>query len=154
MLEPVDKRTDLVVAFGLIIICAAFLYETFRLPPGTFEPLGSAPVPQATASCIILLCLAVIVQALRRPDGVEMPRGERYLDAAIIVGLTLLYATVVHMRLATFAILTTVYLLLAIGWLVRFKPRQLPAVILTAAIVGFGCQYIFTRVFVVDLPGL
>jgi len=153
-LPAVDKRTDIAVALAFIVICAAFLFETRGLPPGSFEPLGSAPVPQATSILIILLCLIVIVQALRRPATDDAAGDDRLLDAGIVVLLTVGYVAAVHLRLATFAVITSVYLIATIGWLVRFRRRLLPAVGLTAVIVGFGCQYVFTRIFVVDLPGL
>ena len=38
--------------------------------------------------------------------------------------------------------------------LARFNVAKLPVILVLAAITGFGCQYLFTRVFVVDLPGL
>ena len=165
----VDRRTDIGVALGLIVICAAIIIETLDLPPGTFEPLGSAPVPRTTATIIILLCGLVIARAARRPafassggnadeggnageEGGEPANG--YGHAFVTVLLTLAYAAAIHMRLSTFAVLTTLYLVATIGWLTGFRPRLLPAIAVTALVVGFGCQYIFTRIFVVDLPGL
>ena len=56
--------------------------------------------------------------------------------------------------ITTFAIVTTVFLTATIFVLCRFDVRKLPVILLVAAITGFGCQYLFTRVFVVDLPGL
>ncbi|MCB9946059.1 MAG: tripartite tricarboxylate transporter TctB family protein [Geminicoccaceae bacterium] len=165
MIESVDRRVDIAVALGLIVICAIALFGTRDLPPGTFEPLGSAPVPQATAAIIIALCTIVIARASRRPhansrapDGVIAGKDDSDKAnagrAVITVLLTIGYIATIHMRLATFAVLTTVYLVLTIGWLSRFKPHLLPAIAATALVVGFGCQFIFTRVFIVDLPGL
>lgn len=153
-MQPVEKRLDIAIALVLIAICAVFLWESSDLPPGTFEPLGSAPVPQATALVIVLLCLVVIVQATLRPASEPGAGDERYVDAAVLVILTVVYVALIHLRVATFAVLTSIYLVVTIGWLVRFERRLLPAVGITALAVGFGCQYIFTRIFVVDLPGL
>ncbi|MCB2011288.1 MAG: tripartite tricarboxylate transporter TctB family protein [Geminicoccaceae bacterium] len=167
MSPSVDRRTDIGVALGLIVICAAIIIETLDLPPGTFEPLGSAPVPRTTATIIILLCGLVIARAARRPASAGGNTGESgnageegdepangYGHALVTVLLTLAYAAAIHMRLSTFAVLTTLYLVATIGWLTGFRPRLLPAIAVTALVVGFGCQYIFTRIFVVDLPGL
>ncbi len=44
--------------------------------------------------------------------------------------------------------------MLTIGALVRFERRLLPLIVVIALVTGFGCQYVFTRIFVVDLPGL
>ena len=152
--DGTDRRVDIAVALFLIVVCAIGLFETRSLPPGTFEPLGSAPVPQAVAGLIILLCLVVIVRALRRPpaepDGLE----RSWLDAGAVILFTLAYAAAMHFRLASFAILTTAFLTVCIGALVRFRPKSMPVVLIVALATGFGCQYVFTRVFIVDLPGL
>jgi hypothetical protein len=39
-----------------------------------------------------------------------------------------------------------------IAFLARFERRLLPVAAVVALIMGFGCEYVFTRVFVVDLP--
>lgn len=154
MSEPVDRRTDIVVALALIVICAIVLFESRDLPPGTFEPLGSAPVPQATAGLIILLCAFVIAKAALTSGGEGDRVEQRYLDAGAMVLLTVVYVAAIHLRLATFAILTSIYLIATIGVLTRFRIKTLPAVIITALITAFGSQYVFTRIFIVDLPGL
>jgi hypothetical protein len=153
----VDRRFDIGVALVLIVIAAIAIWEAADLPPGTFEPLGSARVPQMTAGLIILLSLWVIVRAMLRQDGVgdTEPFGTaRWRDAAIVAGLTVLYVAALHFRITTFAIVTMVFLTATIFVLVRFNVAKLPIILLVAAIAGFGCQYLFTRVFVVDLPGL
>lgn len=154
-----DPRTDIGLGLLLVVVCGAVLWETRKIPPGTFEPLGSAPVPQATAGLIILLALVVMgrawlalsrgTAARRAPDPELRPR-----DAASVVGLTLLYILAMHYRLFDFAIVSSIFLFLTIGFLVRFRMRLLPFVVLVAVVTGYGCQYVFTRVFVVDLPGL
>ena len=154
---------EIFLALLLIAVCAVVLWESRKIPPGTFEPLGSAPVPQATAGLIILLCLLVIVRAWRRTTDNDHALGDdaeplepRTLDAALFVALTLVYVLLLQLRLAGvgFAPLTTLYLVLTIGLLTRFRWRRLPLTLLVAAAMGYGCQYLFTQVFVVDLPGV
>lgn len=154
-----NPRTDIGLGLFLVVVCGAVLWETRKIPPGTFEPLGSAPVPQATAGLIMLLALVVMGRAwlaLHRGTAVaKAPDPElRPRDAAAVVGLTFLYVLAMHYRVLNFAIVTSVFLFLTIGFLVRFRKRLLPFVVLIAVITGYGCQYVFTRVFVVDLPGL
>ena len=72
----------------------------------------------------------------------------------MVFGLTVLYVLAMQLRLVTFAIMTAIFLFLTIGWLIRFKWKRLPVLALVAVITGFGCQYVFTRIFIVDLPGL
>ena len=154
MNERIDPRLEIGVALMLILIASLALFGTRTIPPGRFEPLGSAPVPQAVAVLILLLAIWIIVRACidRRP--IAAAAVDRYLDAGVVVLLTLLFVAAMHYRLASFAVLTLIYLVATIGCLTRFERRQLPWIIGIAAAVGFGFQYLFTRVFVVDLPGL
>ena len=76
----------------------------------------------------------------------------RRLDAAVIFAMTVVYVLLMQLRVAGFALITAVFLFFAIAFLTRFAPRSLPIAALTGLIMGFGCQYIFTQVFVVDLP--
>jgi hypothetical protein len=152
--ERIDPRLEIGVALMLILIASLALFGTRTIPPGRFEPLGSAPVPQAVAVLILLLAIWIIVRACidRRP--IAAAAVDRYLDAGVVVVLTLLFVAAMHYRLASFAILTLIYLTATIGFLTRFDRRQMPWIVGIAAVVGFGFQYLFTRVFVVDLPGL
>lgn len=154
MQDRVDPRVEIGVALMVIVIAAIALFETRDIPPGSFEPLGSAPVPQVTAGLIILLAVGLIVRACLDRRPVARQQRDGLFDAGAVLVLTLLYVAAMHYRLTTFAVMTTIYLVLLIGTLIRFRPRQMPLVLGLAAVVGFGCQYIFTRVFVVDLPGL
>ena len=45
------------------------------------------------------------------------------------------------------------FLFVTIALLLRFRRRSLPVIAAVSAIVGFGCQIVFTKVFIVDLPG-
>jgi len=155
-----SPRTDIGVCLFLVVVCAAVLWESRKIPPGSFEPLGSAPLPQAVAGLVILLCLIVMGRAwLVLARRSERPREDagfepRARDAAATIGLTALYIVAMQLRLTSFAVMTAVFLFVTIGLLVRFERRLLPVAAIVALIAGFGCQYVFTRIFVVDLPGL
>jgi hypothetical protein len=154
-----SPRTDLALGLFLIVVCGAVLWEARTIPPGVFEPLGSAPIPQATAGLIILLALVVMgraLLALRRdaPAGPAEDLALRPLDAAAVIGLSVLYVLAMALRLLDFALLTALFLMVTIGALTRFERRLLPIIVVLALATGFGCQYVFTRIFVVDLPGL
>lgn len=145
------------VSLALILGCLAVLWQTRRIPAGTFEPLGSAPVPQATALLIIALSVVVGLGARRRMRGPETgdpPAPPRRLDAAAVAGLTIAYVMVMDWGALDFAPLTALYLFATIGSLIRFRPRGLVTAAIIAVVMGWGCAYVFTRVFVVDLPGL
>jgi len=157
MAEDSDPRVDIGVCLFLIVICCAVLVEAAKLPPGSFEPLGSAPIPQATAGLIIFLCLLVVGRAaltLWRGEAnpTALPYPPRRLDVLVLFSLTVLYVLLMAQRVAGFAPITGLFLFVAIGFLTRFAPRLLPVAALTGVIMGWGCQYVFTQVFVVDLP--
>ena len=159
MSDGSNPRTDIALALFLVVVCSVVLFQTRLIPAGTFEPLGSAPVPQATAGLIILLSLvmmarAVLVLARGREKGPPADDEVRPWDAAAVLGLTVLYIAAMQARLLDFAFMSAIFLFITIGFLVRFRTRLLPAIAAVALITGFGCQYLFTRIFVVDLPGL
>lgn len=157
-----SPRWEIGVAIFFVVACALILWETRTIPPGTFEPLGSAPVPQATALLIILLSIAVGLRGWRKlgaavPGPAEAEaEGDRprWLDAFAVGALTALYVVVLDARIADFAPLTAAYLFLAIALLTRLNIKAMMSAAVVAVIVGWGAQYLFTRVFVVDLPGL
>ena len=157
MADGSSPRTDIGVCLFLVVVCCGVLVEAAKLPPGSFEPLGSAPLPQVTAGLIILLCLLVIAKAahtLWRGEAIaaEAAYLPRRLDAAVIFGLTLIYVALMALRVAGFALITAIFLFVAIAFLTRFAPRSLPIAGLVGVVMGWGCQYVFTRIFVVDLP--
>ncbi|MBJ3774635.1 tripartite tricarboxylate transporter TctB family protein [Acuticoccus mangrovi] len=156
----ITARWALGVSLFFILGCLAVLWETRDIPPGTFEPLGSAPVPQATALLIIALSLAVAARSWRTLTGGERdPAPEivdeaRPLDAVVTGVLTVIYVAVLGAHVLDFAPLTALYLILTIGYLIRFRVRGLVLAALVAVIMGWGAAFVFTRLFVVDLPGL
>lgn len=157
-----SPRWEIGIAIFFVIACVLILWETRTIPAGTFEPLGSAPVPQATAILIMLMSIAVGLRGWRKlgagvPGPAEDDAAEdrpRWLDAFAIGALTVLYVLVLDARIADFAPLTAAYLFLSIALLTRLNLKALMSAVVVGVIVGWGAQYLFTRVFVVDLPGL
>lgn len=152
-------HADITLSAFLIVVCCAVLWESRKIPPGSFEPLGSGPIPQAVAALIILLCLVIMLQAvaqLRRGPARDAAAAEelvlRPLDAAAVFALTVAYVAILAFGLVSFALATVVFLFITIALLTRFKPMLLPIALLVGVVMGFGCQYLFTEVFVVDLP--
>lgn len=156
-----DRRplTEIGVSALIALICAVFLVQALALPPGRFEPLGSGPVPTWTAIIVIVCCLAVIVSAALSLRGKNIARAAHFefsggypMGGVMMMGLTVAYVGALHVKLTGFGIVTFVYLVLMILGMEGFARRRiLPAVILSA-IAAFGAQYVFTEIFVVDLP--
>ena len=172
----------------IIAVCVVVLIESWDLPPGTFEPLGSGPVPQAIAFVIIGLCLIIMVRALialARHEEPEKTAIDIALDAedaaagfrprpwsavAVLV-FSGLYIGVLYLGVLGFGIVTVLFLFGVIVFLFGMEPVRgfiklvttfdrvhvaaAKPVLIAAAIavvMGFGCEYIFTEIFYVDLP--
>ena len=75
-------------------------------------------------------------------------------SALLLAAATVLYVLVLHLRLVSFGPLTAFYLFIVISALERFRPKALIGAAIVGIIFGFGIQYLFTQVFVVDLPSV
>lgn len=157
-----DRRsyTEIGVSILVIVICAVFLVQALALPPGTFEPLGSGPVPIYTASIIILCCVIVIVRAAKelfrnsgplRAFQLEFSGGSP-IGGLLMLGASIAYVALLHFQVASFGLITFVFLALLIWAMERFNTRKIIPAVAVAALFSFGAEYIFTNVFVVDLP--
>jgi hypothetical protein len=156
-----DRRplTEIGVAALIALICTVFLIQALALPPGKFEPLGSGPVPKWTAIIVIVCCIVVIAGALlhlRKHDlraamTAEFTGGYP-LGGVIVMGLTVAYVGALHLKLAGFGIVTFVYLALLILGLEGFARRRILPALILSALAAFGAQYLFTEIFIVDLP--
>lgn len=158
MLDRKPAVVDIAVSLALIAIAAAFLYDARELPPGMFEPVGPGPIPSAVAWCVIALAVYVIVQAVvRLATGMLPPREPpafetRGVDAAVVSALLIAYVAVMGLGLVRYAIATSVFVLAAVWVLAGRQPRVLPVAAGIAVVMGFGLNYVFTRILVTDLP--
>ena len=150
------QRFEVWVSLLVILICLVFLWESWDLPPGSFEPLGSGPVPQATAFIVILCAGLVIFNALRKPvqlSGDEEIEERPSISAGLIISLvTVIYSLMLHFRLMPFAWMTTLFLIITIWSLEKFEKKKFLPALITAIVIGFASEYLFTEVFIVDLP--
>ena len=150
------QRFEVWVSLLVILICLVFLWESWDLPPGSFEPLGSGPVPQATAFIVILCAGLVIFNALRKPVqhlGDEEIKERPSISAGLIISLaTVIYSLLLHFRLMPFAWMTTLFLIITIWSLEKFEKKKFLPALITAIVIGFASEYLFTEVFIVDLP--
>ena len=147
----------------LIGVCAVMIWDSWDIPPGSFEPLGAGPIPRMIAYTVIIACLVIITRAVfkwrrlkvsKSIEKSEQPLGyrPRPKDAALVLGLTVIYGIAMAFELTRFSISTTVFLFVTISLLTNFDRRSMLIGAIIAVVMGFGCQYLFTEVFVVDLP--
>ena len=150
------QRFEVWVSLLVILICVIFLWESWDLPPRSFEPLGSGPVPQATAFVVIFCAGLVILNAFKK--SVQLSENEETQEkpsvraGLIISSATVVYSLVLHLRLMPFAWMTTLFLIITIWGLEKFDRKKFLPALITAIIIGFASEYLFTEVFIVDLP--
>lgn len=150
------QRFKVWVSLLVILICLIFLWESWDLPPGSFEPLGSGPVPQATAFVVIFCAGLVFLNALKKSvqlsENEETKENPSIRAGLIIASATVVYSLVLHFRLMPFAWMTTLFLVITIWGLEKFDRKKFLPALITAIIIGFASEYLFTEVFIVDLP--
>lgn len=156
--------------FLVILITAPFAWEANKLPPGVFDPLGSGAVPLAVSALILFLCFLGLLRAwfdavkeqTLEDEPVVAPAGpvdekEDFEKSPHLVGMLLavsiIYCLAFQFRVANFVILSTLFL-----WLVIFLlSERSKGDFVRSLVVGVICSsvfyFIFTRIFVVDLPG-
>ena len=149
---------DALVALGLIGLCGLVLVESLYIPHTAFDALGSARVPQAAAAIIAILSFVVLGRSVGRlraaaKESVSVSRRRR-IDAVVVFALSVGLVAAMQYDLAGFGMLATIYLVLAIGWLENFRLKTMPVIVGLSLTVGFGCAYVFTKIFIVNLPGL
>ena len=157
-----DDRADLIVdtlvALGLLGLCGLVLLESLSIPHTAFDALGSARVPQVAAGVIAVLSLVVLGRSVAKlrasPKKREPAPIRRRIDAVVVLALSAALVLAMQADVASFGVLASFFLIVAIGWLEFFKLKRMPLIAGLSIAVGFGCAYVFTKIFIVNLPGL
>lgn len=162
MQQDSPPSTDIGLGVALIGVALLVIYGTLDLPAGSFEPLGSASIPQYVSGGIIVLSLWIIARAVARSrdpgeaaqadeaDGADFPMRPGL--AVALVCLAVVYVGVMAMDWVRFSVATTLFSALTIGMLTNFERRLMPAIVVLALVLGIGLEYTFTQIFVIDLP--
>ena len=162
MQEESPASIDLGLGLVLIVVASGIIFGTWDLPEGSFEPLGSASIPRYVAGGVIVLSIWIMAQAIARMRQPQEP-SVATLDAqdsfalrpglaAALVAFTVVYVGVMAMEWLRFSIATAIFTLAAVGMLTKFERRLLPGIGVLALVLGVGLEYVFTQVFVIDLP--
>lgn len=134
-----------------VIVAIAAAWQTRLLPPPQFEPVGSALVPRITAALVAAIALIAGLPFLRQPvrGTGSLPGASR--RGAAFVGLFSLYALLLVQGAGGFGLLTALYLAGAYALHERrLRHWLIGALAMTA--FAFALEYLFTQVFVIDLP--
>jgi putative tricarboxylic transport membrane protein len=153
-----SRKLDIGISIAMIGLCAWVFWETLSLPPPAYDPIGPAAFPRALCVIISFLSIMMVIRAFRlhsnakRESAQEQSHRLRPDLMVFFAVLTMIYVLSLTIRLLNFSISTTVYVALLVIGLMRFDLKRLPIAIILGLIMGFGCGYIFTRIFYIDLP--
>jgi putative tricarboxylic transport membrane protein len=152
------RKLDIGVAAALIVICVAVFLESLSMPPAFYDPIGPAAFPRALSVTIGLLSIVLLIKTLRLPSEkssqtAQQPTHRKRPDLAVGAAiLTGIYVLLLTLRLLSYGVITTAFLISFIMLLIPFDRKRLLIAIIIALIMGFGGGYIFTHVFYIDLP--
>jgi len=152
------RKLDIGVAAALIVICVAVFWESLSMPPAFYDPIGPAAFPRVLSVTIGFLSIILIIKALRLPSGkssqtARQPAYRKRPDLAVGSAiLTGIYVLLLTLRLFSFGVVTTAFLISFIMLLMPFDRKRLLIAVIIALMMGFGGGYIFTHVFYIDLP--
>lgn len=140
-MNSVTAKNDIGLMTFIIAVCVAVLVESWDLPPGTFEPLGSGPVPQTIAFIIIGLCSIVLVRAIitlvrhndmqRTGEKVNLEAEDKVTgfsprpwSALAVLLLSGVYIGILYLGILGFGIVTVFFLFGIIVFLVGMEPLR------------------------------
>ena len=146
---------------GAIILASALVYwDSLKLRPGTYDPLGSGTMPRIVAVSIIVLSLVALWQTfhgapvpkLTTPGMPEEEHFERRPWLALAVFALLIGCVVLLYLRVPFGASSSLFLFVSSLAIRRFdRSSILPSAVLSLS-VGFGLTYLFGTLFGVDLP--
>lgn len=149
---------DIPVSLAIVVASALIYWDSLKLRPGSYDPLGSGTMPRMVAVAIVALCLVAVAQSLtmrfarRKRAAAAAPDFERrpWLAAAIfgylVIGAAMLYLKV------PFAITATLLVFASVLSIKRGERAIIIPAAACSAAFGFGLTYLFGAVFGVDLP--
>lgn len=149
-------RADVALAVAVGGFAALLLWETAKIPPPFFDPLGSAAVPEGVATILAVLALLLLLRAFAAKPWPSLRRAEGYRPRPdIALGVTMVavgYVAVMELEVLGFRAATIAFVVLASALLGRFKPRVMMISVAVALAVGVGGAYLFTSIFFIALP--
>lgn len=169
------SRADLLVGLVLAAIGGACFLSARNAPAPGVDPLGPGTVPLVVSLIVVALSAVMIAKAAaggrrgRSDEQVAEGRRQGASDAAgadqqgpafplfslplvVVAGLTLAYVGSLAFLRLPYWLATLLFAAGAVWTLSGWRLRSLPKALLAGALLGVGCAFVFTQVFVVDLP--
>ncbi len=154
------------IAGGVVFAIAAAMWLAARAePPPGYDPLGSGRAPMVVSTALALLALVLIAKAAL---GLRVAQSQQSmivgLDGAAQGDYALRPGLAVFAMLATLAYVGALAAGLGFRWSTMLflaglggamcdrSPRQLAIAAAIAVIGGFGIDFLFTRLLLVQLP--
>ena len=160
MASPRHARADLSVGLGIALLSAIIFWDALRLPPPVYDPVGAGGVLKAIAAILFGMAVALAVSGLRRMHSGSRPvAGEGEADGRSpmavlpLLALLLAYVAAMQWQVLRFQEATVILVLAYSGLMRRPTLRQCLVLVPIALIVGYGGFWLFSRVFLVRLPG-
>jgi putative tricarboxylic transport membrane protein len=140
-------------SLGLALFIATILFVGAQsISPPIFDPVGSAALPQACAVALIGGAMGIFIEsALRAKKGIEAAVSAPLRPATLGI-LALMCGYLLAMQFGFGFLLPTIFFTAVAIPIVAKSRKAVPFAIVTALLLGFGCQALFSSVFFVDLP--
>lgn len=150
---------DIGVCLAIMAVAGVVYWESLKLRPGTYDPLGSGTMPRMVAIGLIVLCLVAIMQAVlagnlhqRRAPLIENDEFERRPRLAVAVFGFLIVAAILLALKLPFGITGSLMVFVTVMAIKKGDRSVIIPAIVLALIFGFGLTYLFGNIFNVDLP--
>lgn len=140
----------------ILVISGLILNQALSIPKGTFEPLGSAPVPIAV--CVVLSALALcqffasVFVLFKSRILFFISFNIRVIDVLLISLVILIYVYLIQIRFSSYGSMTSIILFSIFIILTRAKKYTLIPSFLISLALSYSLQWIFTRILFVNLP--
>jgi putative tricarboxylic transport membrane protein len=148
------RQRDVVLAVAVLAIAALVLWESRRIPPPFFERIGPAALPVAIGLLLAALALGLLVWRLVATGRRDEAPAFDFRPARSLAMLALFAAYVAAMQqgLLSFRLATVAFVVGAGIAMTGLRPRPVAVLAALAVLTALGTQFVFTRVFYVDLP--
>lgn len=158
-----EKAADIVLALALLAIGVGAVVEGMKIPASRFDPLGSGAVPAMIGAALAILALVVLaatITSLKIGDGDRLFTGlddfggetPSPLRAAGAFAWTLVYATLLEVRVLPYWVSTFVYMAALILALAPRTHRAYTTTAIVSAVCAVGLDFVFRTVLSIDLP--
>jgi hypothetical protein len=161
-----QRQADLWLAIVMAAVSAVVWWEARKLAPAPFDPLGPKSFPMWIAGALGLLSVvaAIIVlcgRTLGRADtslilgiGDDTPTDYQLRPGLAVAAsaLTVAYVAVLTLTGTGFLWATIAYIG-ALGWAMSERTRRHAIIAAAVAVIGgIAITFLFTKIFVLDLP--